>query len=660
MSVSLLSAARTVLFIGVGLIMATAARAQDLRTWTDSTGRFTLSAKFVALQDGQVTLAREDGSKMTIALEKLSKADQEYVEKTQSENPFQPAEDSPFRPADDSPFTRVEPGSGTSVGRAHEALQERMERFRAGATRGASRARPNESTVDWSRSSPVALDAAGAEWKLAPPAPSSLGFRPRTTALPAKTDFFEKLTGVAVNPVAKKAVVGFTLARHRSEGTSRIVFCDIERGRTLRSGESPGQMMPLALHDDGEHVLMRRNEFGFGNLDRLEIWSLEGKEVVRSRVWTPYETGTGGPEDVLWAEFVDRSTLATGSRGGRVALWDIASMEPSCHLQLVNGAVPGLSPDRKWIAFCSADRVGVFDVEKQEVIAVQETPTNLTWPQVAFSPSGSKIGCVANDRILVWDTATGQLEKNFTTPGIHINGAIDFPDDGFILAKNEFLIALDTQLKLWQYQGIEHVRTVGGATFVGVSGFNAPGALLATRLPHSQAQSLLYKAMKQPDLFVFSEGTPVKLSVSAIRDPHRQRVMDALTKKLQAMKCPIQPNAAVEVVASVEGPKEKEISYMFTGDYKVQEYRTRVKFLYQGKPIWETSGTNIPMVLTLRDGENVAGVLKKASAQPSYGWFDGVVLPEFLQKPADGRGAGRGQTLGACRVTPTGNAVKYF
>lgn len=654
MSVSMPSVPRAILLIGVGLMVATPVRGQDLRTWTDSTGRFTLSAKFVSVQDGQVTLAREDGSEMTIALEKLSKADQEYVEKTKSESPFQPAGDNPFQRAGDSPFARVEPGSRTSGGGARESVQEKMQRLRSGGVRGASRARPSESGVDWSQSSPVALDAAGAEWELAPPAPGSLGFRPRTAAFPSKTDFFEKLTGVAINPVAKKAVVGFTLAKHGTEGTSRIVFCDVERGRTLASGESPGQMMPLALHDDGDHVLMRRNEFGFGNLDRLEIWSLEGRDVVQSRVWVPYETGVGGPQDVMWAEFVDRSTLATCSRAGKVALWDVASMQPACHFQLANGSVPALSPDRKWIAFCSADRVGVFDLEKREVIAVQETPTQLTWPQVAFSPSGSKIGCVANDRILVWDTASGHLEKNFTTPGIHINGGIDFPDDGFILAKNEFLIALDTQLKLWQYQGIEYARTIAGATFLGISGFNAPGGLLATKLPHSEAQSLLEKAMKQPDLFVFHEGTPVKLSVSAIPEPHKQRVTEALTKKLQGMKCPVQPNAAIEVAASVEGPKEKEVSYMFTGDYKVREHRTAVKFLYEGKSVWEASGTNIPGILTLKKGENVEGVLRKASEQPSYGWFDTVVLPEFLQKPAGGGGAGRGQTLGACRVTPTG------
>lgn len=105
-------------------------------------------------------------------------------------------------------------------------------------------------------------------------------------------------------------------------------------------------------------------------------------------------------------------------------------MQPICHFEMNCTSVPAMSADRKWIAFAPADRIGLFDVGKREVAAMAETPTNLLWPYLAFSPSGSKIGCAAFNRILVWDTATGALEKNFIREGVHVNGAIDFPDDG--------------------------------------------------------------------------------------------------------------------------------------------------------------------------------------------------------------------------------------
>ena len=47
--------------VALGFCMAifSCAVAEDLRTWTDSTGKYKITAKFVALADGNVTLERE-------------------------------------------------------------------------------------------------------------------------------------------------------------------------------------------------------------------------------------------------------------------------------------------------------------------------------------------------------------------------------------------------------------------------------------------------------------------------------------------------------------------------------------------------------------------------------------------------------------------------
>lgn len=628
-----LSTGGILLTVGIGVVMAATVRAEDIRTWADATGRFELRAKLVSVEGGNAILLREDGQKMTIAVDKLSKADQEYLANRSAESPFQPVEASPFTPmpANPAPVT-------------------------AAPARPAMGGEPRIIAVNWAASETVALAPVDTEWKITPPVTPSFDFRPKSVALPKKIDFFEKMSGMAVNMVAKKAVVGYSLAKHGSSATSRILMCDIERGRVVEIGTGAGQMAPIALHDNGKHVVMRRDEFGMGNLDRLEVWAVSGTEIARSMVWTPYDDAKGADRDVMWAEFVDSATLATCSRGGILALWNISTMQPLCHLQLSNTSVPAISADRKWIAFCTAERVGLFDIAKREVAASAETPERLQWPFAAFSPSGSKIGCIAFNRILAWDTATGALEKNFSPAGIGIHGAIDFPDDGYILANKQFLVALESQIKLWQYRGAEHVRTVGKTTFLAAPGFNTPGMLAAVRVPHPEAVELLERAKNQADIFVFRKGTPVKLNVSGIAEPHRTRVSEALTKKLAVMNCTIQANAPVEVAAGVEGPKEKEISFWHSGDYKVKEYRTWLKFLYQGKPMWESSGTNIGFIVTIKKGENLESVLRKASEQPAYGFYESVTLPEFLQKPSETQGqhAGGNQTLGASTVTDGG------
>jgi hypothetical protein len=506
-------------------------------------------------------------------------------------------------------------------------------------------------SVDWSQSTPVLLEASQGEWKIEPPVPAA-DFRAKSVAIPPKTDFFEKLSGVAINPLARKAAVAYSLGRDKSAKT-RVILCDLEQGKTIATASEAGEMAPLAVHDNGQYVLMRRNEFGFGNLDRLEMWSIKGGAVAKHLIWTPYDDVRGGDRDVMWAEFIDAGTLATSSRGGKVALWNVASATPICHFQLTGGAVPAMSEDRKWIALASDTKVGLFDIQKREVAVLAETPGKLTWPYVAISPTGRKIGCIANDRILVWDSASGQLERDFAAPGLHIHGGIDFPDDIFILANNQFLIALDSQIKLWHYQGAEYVRTTGGNTFIAVSGSDKPGSLAAAKLPHKEATALLEKALSQPDLFVFREGTTVNLDVSGIPADQRNRVAQALTAMLSEMKCPVAPNGAITLVAKVEGPKQETRSYT-TGDYQVQVYSTQLTFVYQGKPVWQTGGSNIPGFIFLKEGENVEGVLRKASQGPSYAFYDNVVLPKFLQKPGESQGAASGQTLGSSRITPEG------
>jgi hypothetical protein len=143
------------------------------------------------------------------------------------------------------------------------------------------------------------------------------------------------------------------------------------------------------------------------------------------------------------------------------------------------------------------------------------------------------------------------------------------------------------------------------------------------------------------------------LDVSGIPADHRDQVTKALTAKLRDMKCNVAPNGTIDLVAKVEGPKQRTVSYINSGDYTVQEYFTKLAFVYQGKTAWETSNGNIPFFISLKEGENIEGVLRKASQGPYYGFYDNVVLPKFLQKPGD-QGAGGGQTLGSSQITAEG------
>lgn len=620
----------------IGLAFASAARAEDVRTWTDSSGKHKIKAAFVSLDDGVVTLEKPDGSTLEIALAKLSKADQKYVKEKADDNPFETKERSPFETK--SKKKRPAPASAS----------DDDDDSSAGPTR--------KIQVDYSNAEQISL-ATTEKWEVeVPDSAETFSAKPKTSPLPKKSNFFEGIKGIAVNRVAAKAAVSFVLGDPKPEGTTRVVICDLATGKTTGPASTSGQMAPLALHDDGKQVVMRRDEFGFGNQDRLEVWKLNGPRVVRSAVWTPYDDAQHGGRDVVWGEFLDSTHLATSSRAGTVVIWSFPQLEPLTTFGLADGAVPGLSPDRSRIAYCTGKEIGVYDVVRGEVIAQQATPEALQWPAVAFSPSGKKLACVAFDKVLEWDTANGNLERTIPLTGIAAQGGMDFVDDQFVLISDQYLIDLENQLKIWSYNGQKTAVSTGGWTFFALSdGEQKPGSLLAAQIPHPAAVSLLKKALTQPDLFVLHSGTTVKVNVNGISDAgQREQVRRSLVDRLQTIGCQAGDNGTIELVASMEGPKDRDVRYMFGGgDYKVKEYTARLKFVYQGQPAWETSGTNVPGVVSLKKGENIADKLRE-SEKPDYGFFNRVQLPKFLQKPAQGQGANSSLTLGHSNVTTSG------
>ena len=66
--------------------------AEEMRTWTDSTGKHKIEATFKEVANGKVTLVRKGGKEMEIELKKLSADDQAYVAKR-----VEDAEDDPFK-----------------------------------------------------------------------------------------------------------------------------------------------------------------------------------------------------------------------------------------------------------------------------------------------------------------------------------------------------------------------------------------------------------------------------------------------------------------------------------------------------------------------------------------------------------------------------------
>lgn len=600
--------------------------AEEIRTWTDQTGRFKIEAKFVDQNEGKIKLQRSDGRIFEIDLLKLSKADQNYVKEL---------EKSPFKAADgDNPFMPSK----------EDANSPARDTTKSGAA----------GPVDWGNSQQLDLDSFGDGWNFQPSESAELNFVPKSVELPKRVEFFEKMQSMAINREAQKAVIGYlwTFATKDKGPQSRVVMCDLAQG-TVASEISVGtEMVPLALHPDGKTVLMKSSE---RNRDALEFWTILGGKVERGERFQSHNDAWGRQSEVQWASFADAQTLVMKHSNGWVSLWDLQTRQPVCHFAIEGGCTPAITGDGQFLAFYKQERIGLFEIPTRQVIAMQKSPRRLNWPHFAFSPSEKRLGCVAFNTILVWSTETGELYRDFETPGIHINTAPHFADDDFLLVGGRYLVELENMIKLWDYEGGEQVKAVGGTTFFAVSPQNRPGALMPTLIPHESAMQALDAALNEPDLFVFREGVSVRLDVGGIPAAQRAGVEADLRSSLEKMNIQIADGAPLTVKASISGPKQEQMNYTRSGTYTVQVYRTLLEFVYEGKTIWQSSGTNIPHFVSIGAGENLGDILREKSKGPAYGFYQSVVLPKFIQKPQGTADPGRssGQTLGVSKVVPT-------
>lgn len=65
--------------ISMWITAAHGSEPDQLRTWTDATGKFRTDARFIDLKDGKVRLQKADGGTISIPIERLSEQDQEYA-----------------------------------------------------------------------------------------------------------------------------------------------------------------------------------------------------------------------------------------------------------------------------------------------------------------------------------------------------------------------------------------------------------------------------------------------------------------------------------------------------------------------------------------------------------------------------------------------------
>jgi len=112
----------------------------------------------------------------------------------------------------------------------------------------------------------------------------------------------------------------------------------------------------------------------------------------------------------------DGKFLATAESHGGVTIWDRASGKgnPTEKLPFIFGAA--FSPDGKLLAVATSPRLTVLDTSTGKPALDLPGPSEVS-ASLAFGDGGRVIVTTANDRVWVWDAATGREQRSFALPG---------------------------------------------------------------------------------------------------------------------------------------------------------------------------------------------------------------------------------------------------
>ena len=365
------------------------AQMDEEREWADATGKFKIVGRLIEVKDGAALIKNKDGKTIKVPVAKLSKADQEFLEGGSSPFEVVDSDDSSMKSA--PPAAKSKPSTGAAA----------------------------PASVDWT--APVTVDwdsveefqsMAGVEWNVPLSETAGLGFEPKRAALAKKSHFFEGMHPLTVNPICKRAAIGYSVTFSVPKPLTRLSLVDLVGGKSVNSEAADSHMRPLALLNDGTSVLMvgcSDERGGYETPDQLQIWKLSGKKLVRSASWTPYpmekeEWGKQLNAAVVWAVSLDGDRLFTLSDKGHLVLWNLADRTPIWHARLSGNFAVEESVDRSMLA--------LFD-EKVIMVVKSEDGEILGSAAGTQYPCGVAADCLESE----WQTDRGILYQHGTSAG---------------------------------------------------------------------------------------------------------------------------------------------------------------------------------------------------------------------------------------------------
>jgi hypothetical protein len=205
---------------------------------------------------------------------------------------------------------------------------------------------------------------------------------------------------------------------------TRVSLFDPKTGRPAGEVSCANNIAePIAISPGGKWVAHMTS-----GLNPKAVVLVPPGDPAAARRFTPAPQGAANTPWLVWITFVAPDRLLTLYKSGGFDVWSVPAFERVAS-RPATGNFAGLgfdavnqtpekfaiNPERTTVAILEGTEFILFDpktaAEKKRLAPLAAEPARLT-DVVALSADGSSLACVADDRLVVWDTESGQIKSD--------------------------------------------------------------------------------------------------------------------------------------------------------------------------------------------------------------------------------------------------------
>jgi hypothetical protein len=598
----------------------------EQRLWKDATGKFQIRATLIEQTATAVRLHTADGREVSVPIQRLSQADQDYLKllSAPADNPF-----SGGKPAPGPSPAKSSPSAGRSGG-----LRTAPE----SKSGGEEMALPGTGTT-------VDLSSSSASDPFVPDP------RPDTPALPAAI--------VPVSTVDAYDKVSVPVPANLAEGRFLV---SIGRNKSGRPQETRGRIFSVGLAskkadlvwDHPRAVRVWDHDAASGrtlivnNLDQFqrggELVMLQGVEGGNAApLYRRTLPGAGQPgfaPQVEWARLLSGSHVAA-IVNDVLYVWDLPAAKLLYRVEKVSPREPPiLSGNQVFMAIPQGGRVVIVDTASGKVCRSIATGSTLA-PGVAFNPSGRVVAICFSNQYLVWDcVADKPLSQATTTDHLGSHPIHWIAPKMFRTALGD-AVHLDLGMSVWKYTTQLSTEPVLVGNMLLTATTSGECALACVEIPHASVKKSIDRLMHAGDAaMLVRPGSAVAVAVETTEQVDRAAIQASLSEAAEKAGWKVSDRAPITLVAKIGRGTTQQLQFQSMGPgprtkstASLTPFTAELQIRSGSEVLWTRSTMNhIPMLLHLQEGETVQDAVKRFE-KPDPGFFSRLDLPPRIPKP---------------------------